>query len=45
MQFNEKIMNQTLENSENPKFGPSFCPFGLNLDPHFFFVGFTSIRY
>ena len=44
MQFKEKIMSQTLENGENPKFGPNFCPFGPNVDPYFFFVGFTSTR-
>ena len=33
MQFQEKLMNQTWENSKKPNFGPDFGPFGLNFGP------------
>ena len=36
MQFQEKLMNQTWENSKKPDFGPDFGPFGLNFGPKIF---------
>ena len=41
MQFQQKLMNQTLENGNNKKtnFGPDFVPFGPTLSPKYFFRG------
>ena len=37
-------MNQTLENSKKPNFGPDFGYFGSNASPKKFFLSFTSTR-
>ena len=45
MQFKGKIMNQTGENGNKPNFGLDFGPFGPNLGPQIFFMGFTGMIY
>ena len=41
MQFKEKLLNKTWENSKKPNYGPKFDHFDSNLDlPIFFFHGF-----
>ena len=42
MQFKGKLMNQIWENGKKLNFGPDFGLFDPNLDPSFFFSGFTS---
>ena len=37
MQFQGKLMSQSLENGKKPRFGPDFGPFGPNLAPKNFF--------
>ena len=44
MQFQEKLMNQTLENHKKPSFRPNFGHFGPNLGTKNFFVHFTCTR-
>ena len=40
MEFQGKLMNQSLENGEKSNFGPDFGSFGPNLGPQNFFRGF-----
>ena len=44
IQFQGKLINQTLENGKKPSFGPDFGPFAPNLGSKNFFMDFALTR-